>query len=1622
MSSSSTSTSDAGGRNEDVEADEATKSDDARDDQVGVELVPHASGEEWNEEQGGLGAASTMDMPRVVVQDEDDTTEAGDDVLPNDEEFGDYAQLGRKDGTGTPDEEGGGLVAEPSSPPMPSPLASPGLSDSIPDDTPSMQGSLTSPGRNVSPSPLTPRKAFSRTASGALQPFERRFEARRTVSGSSTASPRVERPGFLSPHSRQVSLSSHLSPGSSQSAAPSDEESQAPWDVIKWTKLRNITGQAFSEAGKRNFGRPTCMAVSALIAIGTSKGLILGFDYHQTLKIIIGQGTKAAEAGAITALAIAADYSTIAGGHANGHIFTWEINKPAKPFLQIPPVEKAALQQSPHPDGHLENTSILHIGFLGTRHTALVSADAGGMAFSHLASRGLGAVARTIKTTRLLGRYPSAAPQEGVNRKPSSVLAFSPLPLGNVEQPTDGLGLTALLTPYLLVIVSTTPIAQTQHKSPRPKDVSKHGALSGCLAWFPSVKLKNTGNDGNQESSLAKLVYCWSNVLTVLDVEVLDNGDPKDAQKPPNLEFRARSRWKAEEAIVAVQWLSRSVLGVLTISQRLLIVEDGSLQVTDSIDLLHRHIYHQDQFSHQLHAVVEQVDAEDPELHGVVADAFHMSFKAYKGRTFLLGFNDLTVGTLSNWADRLLALMESGDHIAAIRLATNYYAGGATNVTVGLPDDDGTRHEMVKERLLGMLSASLNYTFSQHDEERSTRLHELSNVCFEACLTLDEHNYLFHDVYDWYEEAGEEVVFIRTLEPHVLDGEVQTLPPDVVKALVSHFISQNEGARLEELLCRLDPHSFDLDQITTLCRQHNLYDALIYVWTRALGDVVTPLIDLLTLVKMLQSIGGDDELTDNPFFEATSKVFPFLAYSLTGRRYPSGDFMDDFEASRAKADLYEYLFAGTPAAWPPGSKKKFHTVDDVAEEPAFPYLVLLLEFDPASFMSMLNEAFEDPFLNQLEEDAASNGVGQSNGISRTGLKMTRQHIVSIMLDVMQRNDFTPEQTVFLDIFIARSLPKYPGQLVLSGSLLDSVLRRLCDAPVEAMREDCQLSVEYLLSVYRPTDVTSLIDALREARFHRVLKTVYRRERMLTELLETYFEDPEDKLGVFDSIVYCLQQTAGLNQKQQQKVKRTITAHANDLADISTARTAQTVAASAPDMLESSLHALRDSYQRFVFLQTLLEPTRIRAERLGRTGPSVPAALQASFTEKYVQLMCSHDPMHVADYVGVIPSSDLRMDEILPSMEESGVVDAAVVLLARDGLARDAMGRLVLHMQSLQQTLVSLVEAAGESPDIESTVDSIDALLEDVQKYTKVGIWLCQGQSATVIRRPRPRANIAWDIQEDDLDLDEYLWLNLVDIVVQVTKNVSSSLQHDEDHPTPNSASLDAEKTTSALRSNVQQSFTALLAATSTPQPKTPNQHPSQPQQTPHYTFLRVLRSFLSRAATTAPSLSDLRLVLSDIFAAYTFESSVLSLANELLGSDIFGETQEAAKLRQRGWRPRSQVCETCKRRAWGQGLGESVWEVWREREVARSEEMIRKGVERGGGVEAERLERGKGKAVGGGGGGERDGFEGEETRDLALVVFACRHCFHRSCLDGGSQRDMAGGGEERVYRCPVCAV
>ena len=1247
------------------------------------------------------------------------------------------------------------------------------------------------------------------------------------------------------------------------------------------------------------------------------------------------------------------------------------------------------------------------------------------MAFSHLATRGMGLVTRSIRTTRILGRYPDITPEAPPPKKPSSVLAFSPLPLGVTEHSADSLGLVAILTPYLLVIVSTTPVAQTQHKATKPKEIAVHGAMSAALAWFPAVQPVQGDAVASELSSKIKLAYCWSNVLMLLDVMDTEVMGTNDEDKPPDLQFKLRKRWKADEAIVAIQWLSRSVLAVMTITQQLIILEDTSLHVTDSFDLIKKHIYHADLFSRQLSQLVEKLDEEDISMHGVVADAFYMSFRAYKGRLFLLGFNDVSIGTLSNWADRLLALMERGDFIGAIKLATSYYDGEAEKATIGLPDDSTSRHALVQEKLLEMMSASLRYAFGKNPEAGTMRLpesqlKELAIACFGACSSIEDMDFLFEDVYAWYLDGEVQGILLEILEPSIREGHVKVLPPSVIKDLINHFVDRQWDTRLEEMLCDLDPSTMDIDQITTLCKKHRLYDALLYVWNQALGDYTTVLRELVNMPKVQQGHGAvedpDDRVTS---FDSSSKIFPYLSYILTGRIYPTGDQMQGDKATIAKAEIYSFLFSGS-------NSKANGISNGPTANSSYPNLESILDLDAPSFFGTMNEAFEDSFLN----DSADLSHGNVATIALTmehrfGLSLNRQYIVSILLEVMTPPRYGQDDIVYMDMFVARNLPKFPQYILLPGSVLHRILVDLCNYSNEDIEDDCQLSVEYLLSVYQPPDLPSLIPLFSRARFFRVMKSIYKAEKQYDLLLQTCFEDYEDLEAVFGCVADCLRPGAGLDERQLQSVRDVVAEHAKEMVSIDLSRTASTIQQYASSLHGVLLEAIGDDeHAQFQYLQAFLEPQGVEG------GNPQYRKAHTRFVERYVRLLCEFEPQHVSNYIERLNVGDLRLEEVLPALESSGAIDAAVVLLARDGKVREALDRLIQYLKTLEAALLGLLDGAESAPDPGNTQETADYLVERFEKYVRVGTWLCQGQSKSIdtSREPVKRLNSKSSLGED-LSASETFWVDLVDAVVQVIRNVGEILDiqyqpNGIDHPHKTEQSLEAQnldspKVLQSLRKTVQDTFTALLAATSVP--------PANEPRHKNMAFLRILRAFLKRASLSSPSLSNLRAVLAAVFSAYSYDELLLDLANRLLDKDLFVHVSEVTVRRKRGWRPLGQVCEGCGKRVWGPGAGGEIWDAWigRGQKAIDINETIDRVAPRSISNKGKAVAKLEDKGVDPGAAMAEDMHDGQGPEELSpLVIFSCRHIFHQTCLRDMQTTAEDGDGETRPsrpgYSCPLC--
>jgi hypothetical protein len=287
--------------------------------------------------------------------------------------------------------------------------------------------------------------------------------------------------------------------------------------------------------------------------------------------------------------------------------------------------------------------------------------------------------------------------------------------------------------------------------------------------------------------------------------------------------------------------------------------------------------------------------------------------------------------------------------------------------------------------------------------------------------------------------------------------------------------------------------------------------------------------------------------------------------------------------------------------------------------------------------------------------------------------------------------------------------------------------------------------------------------------------------------------------------------------------------------------------------------------------------------------------------------------------------------------------------------------------------------------------------------------------------------------KQQLSFEEKLWLDLVEAVVSMAREIPDLASRPVGHDIH-----ETEQVLDSLKKAIQQVFTALLSSTTTSREGS--------SATADVTFLHILRAFLSNAAKASPTLSELRSVLASIFSAYAYEESLLSLSNAMLDKDVFGRVDSIKTQRVRGWRPRGQVCEVCRRRVWGPGIGTGTWDAWRGTEKLRRESREeRKGQTED--TEQSGRAQGKGKAT-----AKRspsdDIAESVEDSNLKankgnrdaelgpIVVFSCRHIYHRKCLEsnteaagdtdtGGRNGDLGQGHEGSLggnfrLACPAC--
>lgn len=910
---------------------------------------------------------------------------------------------------------------------------------------------------------------------------------------------------------------------------------------------------------------------------------------------------------------------------------------------------------------------------------------------------------------------------------------------------------------------------------------------------------------------------------------------------------------------------------------------------------------------------------------------------------------DVRAGSVVTWSDRLLALIGTGDMLGAIRLARSFYLGLDKSTVIGLPESPLERQRLVGLKLDELMRSSLAYTFSDermtdstHDSrdgrgvDRTSLFEGLVTETAEACLALGELDFLVEDVFDRYEQAGIEAIFLSRLEPFILDGRIRTLPTNVVQRLFRLRDSRDSLDALETLIWHVDPHCVDIHQAVTLCKKHALWDALVHVYNRSLADYVSPVVDLLAIVRTVHhhrtgrpqriggqgdpTTGGGDGLTDDEveaLVPDAYRLYSYLSEVLSGLAYPSREPLPEQEAISARTSVYAFLFSGRTTSAVPGGPL-VSTVAQGGSEPTYPYLRLLLQFDTEAFLHAIDIAFEDPYLNDDVTDRV----------------ISRQLIVTLLLDCMDPNEFSPSDVTLLHIFVARNLPKYPQFIILPPSTLHRLLDALALDPDQSTREDRQLAAEYLLSAYTPHDPDRMLALFESAGFFRILRSTYRAERRWAPLVATFLQDPDGGLDVFAAVDEVLSLAVSPSSSSSRpkaseipsELRETVLDAIGHLSELGVRQTALLVDRHLPSSHAAAIQSLASSpHKQFGYLRCLLEPARTDAEE--ESGPLAPrqspsTRLDARSRHLYVALLARYDP---ASVVRLLEASEATLkepgaveggfdlSEVVSICEDVGPPEAVVWALDRQGHTRSAFAKVgdVIRIRGADL-------AAGFAALRDGDVGSSHQDLHDLRSVTRMGVQLCLAHSTASPSSAASRAKT-----KDRLPVED-MWFGLLHELIELVHAVSGLVPASDsasqrpphsplrtssssfppfpnDSPPPPLQSADS-LVLDALRALVQETLAALVASNATSSLSFPT------------LFKQLVDASSTSSSTSSSSVpgegrkraySEFRAILTGMLDTSKADAEVLQVTIRLVERDLFESVRELSVQRARGWRPKA---------------------------------------------------------------------------------------------------------------------
>lgn len=669
--------------------------------------------------------------------------------------------------------------------------------------------------------------------------------------------------------------------------------------IMRHVVLRGVSSQLQSAAQRVDSGKPSALAVSSVIAVGTFHGLVLVFDPDQALKWCLGSRQLGEQYGSVSALGFNSDCTRLLCGYAKGQLTMWDLTS-GKLLRTIT-------------DIHPPQTAILHAKFTDDPTLAICS-DSGGSVFELNFRKVLNN--RTCESVCIF------------SGSRGEVCAVEPLRVGQEirHHPAHDVSLLALGTVTKVIVVTVRPILRVRFTHPLKADPDTLPLLSWQFVVI-------------QVSAATRIIdpvlaFGRQNLLFFFQVNI---------SSPDKILFIPLQKIELQYTVQTFTWLNSRTLAALDTSEDLHILDVRSQEELETLDMADvQMVYGTSHFKgHATGGNVSKAMAAAGER------ACYHSVAGFGSQVLFLGVKSIHVLTLRTWLERIDFLCKQNLYPDALALAYSFYNDEAKAVS-GLVGKKAHRQQQVARKMEELLTtfAELLMTRLNPDHGRLEVLlahyAETVPLCVRYCLAVEFSEELFEKLYSTLgADPLAKGCFLESLPQHILDGRLSRLGPQLAKEFVQQLASKHQFEMLEACLVRLDIACLDIHQVMTLCWSHCLYDGIIYVYNRGMNDYTTPIKELMAVLR--EALKHGKQLTDSQMMLG-NKLLVYISCCLAGRGYPHGD-IDPSRVASVKAEVFQCITALHGAG-----------ADD---DSIFPYLKALLHFSTREFLNVLALAFEE---------------------------------------------------------------------------------------------------------------------------------------------------------------------------------------------------------------------------------------------------------------------------------------------------------------------------------------------------------------------------------------------------------------------------------------------------------------------------------------------------------------------------------------------------------------------------------------------------------------------------------------------------------------------------------------